>query len=145
MKIKIEEVPNEAILYFHVDRKVSPELVVDAGSVESIKEEWDIMDTGKQPPETLVALATALFEILGVTSLGFDKYEIVVEKAEVFEWEDIEPKVVEVIKAQFLKEGEEVKEMPRKVCTEEDRAINDQQINRMDNDDLGYRSIGDTE
>ncbi len=115
MKIKIEEVPNEAILNFHVDKKVSPELVVDADSVENIKEEWDFMEDGKEPPEILVALAEALFAIPGVTSLGFDKYEITVEKAELFEWKDIEPKVLEIIKAQFLKEGEEVKEMPRTI------------------------------
>jgi len=52
---------------------------------------------------------------------------------------------VEIIKAQFLKEGEAVKEMPRTICTEADRAINEQQINRMNNSDIGYIGRGGME
>lgn len=118
MKIKIQEVPNEAILYFHVDKLVSSMLIIDADSIESIKDEWDMLNKGKKAPEKLVAFAEALFAIPGVTFLGFDKYEIVVEKAELFEWEDIEPKVIEIIKTNFLEEGEEVKELPRRKSTE---------------------------
>jgi hypothetical protein len=39
MKIKIEEVPNKAMLYFHVNKIVSTELIVDLDTSEHLKDE----------------------------------------------------------------------------------------------------------
>jgi hypothetical protein len=107
MKIKIEEVPNKAMLYFHVNKIVSTELIVDLDTSEHLKDEWDVMNESKYVPEKLIALTEALFAIAGITSLGFDKYEIAVEKGECFTWDEITPEVIKVITF-ILGEGESI-------------------------------------
>lgn len=141
MKYKIEEFPNENLLSFHVTANISSKLVISINSMEAFEMFKDEMR--KDEREFLKYLSGALLAIPGVTELSFSKYEISVQKSEVFDWEDVEPNVIHVIKS-IVAKGAELEELPRIICTEEDRKRTKEQIQnhqRDYGDDLGYLNL----
>lgn len=142
MKYKINEVPNENILCFHVTEKISSNLVISIDSMETFELFKDEMR--KDEREFLKYLSGALLAIPGVIDLTFNKYEISVEKSEVFDWQDIEPNVIHVIKS-IVAKGGELEELPRVICTEEERVRIKGQINRRSEERLGGLEYPDLE
>jgi len=128
MKFQIEEVPNEEILRFHLDQKVSKELMIYIDSVEAVKEE--------RGSKKLCSLTESLLAIPGVEELIFDKHEVSVHKGRCFLWEDLVPEIIYAIKCIFSP-NEEITELPRKVCTAEDRARNQRVIDRFHEGGIG--------
>lgn len=121
MKLQIEEVPNEEMLCFHIDEKVSKVLMVNIDSVE------DVTDEGGS--KKLCSLTESLLAIPGVEKLTLNKYEISVHKATCFTWGDLTPEIIYAIKCIFSP-NEEITELPRKICTTEDRIRIQRQIDR---------------
>lgn len=128
MKYKIEEHPNEDRLSFHVTEITSSKLVI---SIDSMKT-FEIFkhEMRKDEREFLKYLSGALLAIPGVTELTFNKYEIGVQKGKVFDWKDVEPHVIHVIKSIVAKDSE-LEELPRIICTQEDRERTKEQIRRQ--------------
>lgn len=131
MKYKIEECPNQNILCFHVTEKISSNFMISIDSMETFEMFKD--EIRKDEREFLKHLSGALLAIHGVTEITFDKYEISVEKGEVFDWENIEPDVIHVIKS-IVAKGAEIQELPRIFCTSEDRENVKEQIRNSHKD-----------
>jgi hypothetical protein len=70
--------------------------------------------------DELQFLAWSLLSIVGVVELSLDEYKISVTKQPEFYWEEIEATVMLVIRNTIAK-GEEIKLLPRDLCTDNDR------------------------
>ena len=105
LKIKIEEVPNEDILIYHIsdvlsEMKWSFESKEDLqyGGLHSINFEK------VEVPEELQYLAgTFLVAVDGLLKVDFSKYEIRFEKSPVFDWKDMEKEILSIINKMVAK------------------------------------------
>lgn len=108
LKIKIEEVPNEDILIYHI----SDVLTKIEWSFES-EEDLQYGGLGSinfkkvEVPEELQYLAgTLLLTVDGLIQVSFSKYEIRFEKSPAFDWKDMEEEILPIIKKFLAKERE---------------------------------------
>jgi hypothetical protein len=105
LKIKIEEVPNENILIYHISdvltkKKWSFESEKDLqyGGLHSINFEK------VEVPEELQYLAgNFLLSVNGLKKVDFSQYEISFEKSPVFDWKDMEKEIIPIIQKMIAK------------------------------------------
>jgi hypothetical protein len=105
LKIKIEEVPNEDILIYHISDVLS-EMKWSFKSKEDLQYGglYSINFEKVEVPEELQYLAGAfLVTVDGLTKVDFSKYEIRFEKSPVFDWKDMEKEILPIINKMVAK------------------------------------------
>ena len=102
LRIVIESFPNNTLKYFHVNARISSERLYSTLLHADALAKFGMND---RAPST-IQTALSFYEIEGVTSIGLDIYEVSVTISPAFEWEEIIPQVVDVIKKQLRLEGE---------------------------------------
>jgi len=117
LKIKVEEHPNKGMLSIHISKRISKKDYVTY--YNQLRAEENEYDNGRT--EELGYLAQALFAVDGVRELHFSQYEITIQKAEIFEWEEMIPDLIHVVKNMLRKEGDDFERMPDIKVTEEER------------------------
>ncbi len=104
-RIKIETVPNPDIRVYHVTTEISR---------YSIHNFWRPLhrDSSEKYLEEVGEIGTQLlnevFALPGVNEVFIKPYELSVTKAGAFDWEDIEPGIIEALKKTFGEGVEEV-------------------------------------
>lgn len=105
LKIKIEEVPNEDILIYHISDILS-EMKWSFESKEDLRYGGlrSINFKNVEVPEELQYLAGAfLTNVNGLMRVDFSKYEISFEKSPVFDWKDMEKEILPIINKMVAK------------------------------------------
>lgn len=105
LKIKIEEVPNEDILIYHIsdvlsEMRLSFESTEDLqyGGLHSIN-----FEKVEVPDELQYLAGTFLTNVDGLLRVDFSKYEIRFEKSPVFDWKDMEKEILLTINQMVAK------------------------------------------
>ncbi|MBN2885004.1 hypothetical protein JXE04_03705 [Patescibacteria group bacterium] len=105
LKIKIEEVPNEDILIYHISDILS-EMKLSFETKDDLKYGglYSFNFEKIEVPEELQYLAGALLtNVDGLLNVDFDRYKISFEKASVFDWKDMEQKIIPIINKMVAK------------------------------------------
>lgn len=105
LSIEKESVPNADILVFNLNQRMSFEIF---NNITHISIEWEPLTSDQK------SLILKILEIEGVKYVGIDQYDITVEKASVFTWEQIENDVITLILNNFPKDVSEQKELIKK-------------------------------
>lgn len=100
-RFQVEHCPNQNIVIIHA-KKAFPRAETDPLMSSFDKTERK----GNKHP-----LIKSVRRIEGVLKVGSDHYQLRVEKAELFDWDDILPKVRRSLKKHFA-DGEELDELP---------------------------------
>ena len=105
LKIKIEEVPNENVLIYHISDQLT-EMIWSFESKEDLQ--YGGLDSinfeNIEVPEELQYLAgTFLATVNGLLKVDFSKYQISFEKAPVFDWKDMEKEILPIINKMVTK------------------------------------------
>jgi hypothetical protein len=126
LKIKIEEVPNENILIYHISDVLS-EMKWSFESTEDLQYGGlnSINFKRVEVPEELQYLAgTFLVNVHGLMKVDFSKYEIRFEKSPVFDWKDMEKEILPIINKMIAKKRKMViKERVRMSINEKGYAV----------------------
>ena len=101
-RIVIKSFPNVTLKYFHVNARISSERLYSTLLEADALAKFGMYD---RAPST-IQTALSFYEIEGVTSIGLGIYEVSVTISPAFEWEEIIPQVVDIIKKQLCLEGE---------------------------------------
>lgn len=91
-KILIEEVPNKAMRIYHTTARATPSATVGYG------DHGFMGHASSSAPAVTLALVAALEGSPGVSGGWLQGYKITVLKAELFTWDEVEPRVIEAIK-----------------------------------------------
>lgn len=93
-RIVIEQFPNDLIRDFHVNERISSEKLYDSLPVADNLARFAVRDHNPSTIQT----ALEFYTIEGVTSVSLDIYEVRVTISRAFDWDDITPQVVDLIK-----------------------------------------------
>jgi hypothetical protein len=115
MKYRIEEAPNRDALEFHVEKKLSESVAYFMGA--DMIDDDDLNDATPEGKE----LAKKLFHINGIDELYFGRYNVMVCKASVFNWDKITPEVTRIIK-EVLSPDEDLEELEKVAMSDEEAA-----------------------
>lgn len=92
MRYRVQTFPNPHALAFHLRRRISNEIWMTVSGYLSREED---------APEPIKKLVASLLKIRGVKDVSIKAYELTVHKADLFTWDKIQPRVMEVLKKHF--------------------------------------------
>lgn len=93
-RVVIEQVPNDLIRIFHVNERISSETLYDSLPGVDNLGRFGVRDHNPSTIQT----ALSFYDIEGVTSVSLDIYQVRVTISRAFDWEDIEPLVVDLVR-----------------------------------------------
>ena len=126
LRIKIEEVPNADLLFFHISDPLT-EIYWSFESEEDLQ--YGGIDSHNfnnvEVPEELQYLAGMfLSTVNGLLEVAFSKYKISFQKSPVFDWEEMEEEILVIIKKFIAKKREiSIKERVRMSINKNGRAV----------------------
>ena len=93
-RIVIEQFPNDLIRKFHINERISYEtLYASIPGVDALA-----MFSERDHSPSTIQTALSFYEIEGVTSISLNIYEVSVTIGRAFDWNDITPGVIDLIK-----------------------------------------------
>lgn len=108
-RIVVEYFPNEFIRTFHVSERIVPwRLYSSFSGVDALMR----FSSSSIPPHNnpaTVRTALSFYEIDGVVDVGLDAYEVRVTISLAFDWDDVTPKVLSLIKKHLYWDSCEVR------------------------------------
>lgn len=105
-RIVIEQFPNDLIRDFHVNKRISSEKLYDSLPGADALVRFAVHDHNPSTIQT----ALSFYEIEGVTSVSLDIYEVRVTISRAFDWDDITPQVIDLIKKHLRWDDAEVRD-----------------------------------
>ena len=90
MKYQIEHFPNPDVIFIHVNKELTSETIADCNSG------WQV-----------IRLCEQLNPISGIVDVFIHRYKVHIEKAQLFEWEEITKNVLAVLEKYKLDKNEE--------------------------------------
>ena len=103
-RISIEIVSNPKVRVYNVSREISLYPIHIFYRPLTDKSHQKLNEVG----EAGTQLLRELFDLPGVNTIFISPYELQVEKAKLFGWEDIEPRIMEALKKTFREEADSV-------------------------------------
>ena len=93
-RIVIEQFPNDLIREFHVNERIASEKLYDSLPGADALARFSVRD---HSPAT-VQTALSFYDIEGITSVSLDIYEVRITISRAFDWDDVTPQVIDLIK-----------------------------------------------
>ncbi|MFA6270185.1 MAG: hypothetical protein WC657_03180 [Candidatus Paceibacterota bacterium] len=111
-KVQAEIVPNQHCRQYHTNWKMSDERVGQMLEGYMCSDEQEALN---KAPEVTKRIAIGVLGIVGVVNFSLNGYQLQVVKAPLFDWEEIEPQIIGLIRMvgqEFLSEEVEYIEKP---------------------------------
>ena len=105
-RIVIEQFPNGVIRTFHVNERISSEKLYDSLPGADALARF----AAREHNPSTIQTALSFYEVEGVTSVGLDIYEVRVTIGRAFDWADITPQVIDLIKKHLCWDDAEVRD-----------------------------------
>lgn len=100
-RIRIETFPNPYFRKYHVTTRVSAEQVQGGmlgGSRHDPFRQCSLGETKIEYSEDTKATVMRLYDIDGINSVGLDAFEVALEIAPAFEWDELNTEIVDTVK-----------------------------------------------
>lgn len=91
-RIVIQLFPNPQMRYYHVNSRIADQRLYASLGVQGLQYEIKRVDAAT------IAKALSFYDIEGVTGVGLNIYSVDIEISPAFRWEDLEPRIVEIIR-----------------------------------------------